>query len=114
LSGASGATSVEFKEAVLGMEVTPEVLPDGRITLTLHIRQNMPGRSVSRGGEALTIDKQEIKNQITVKDGETIVLRRIFNGLTGRQKTRCLGSAMFRYWDRYSNRAASSIKSANW
>lgn len=51
-SSASGATtSLEFKEAVLGMEVTPKVLPDGRITLTLHISQNMPGRSVS-GGES--------------------------------------------------------------
>lgn len=59
--------------------MTPKVLPDGRITLTLHISQNMPGRSVSRvGGEALTIDKQEIKTQITVKDGETIVLGGIF------------------------------------
>lgn len=84
-SGASGATSVEFREAVLGMEVTPKVLPDGRITLTLHISQNMPGRSVSRGaGEALTIDKQEIKTQITVKDGETIVLGGIFQRHNGR------------------------------
>lgn len=48
-SGASGATAIEFKEAVLGMEVTPKVLPDGRITLTLHISQNMPGRAISRG-----------------------------------------------------------------
>lgn len=83
-SGASGATSVEFREAVLGMEVTPRVLPDGRITLTLHISQNMPGRSVSRGaGEALTIDKQEIKTQITTKDGETIMLGGIFQRHTG-------------------------------
>ncbi len=78
-SGASGATAIEFKEAVLGMEVTPKVLPDGRITLTLHISQNMPGRAISRGaGEALTIDKQEIKTQITVKNGETLVLGGIF------------------------------------
>ncbi|MBF1994917.1 DNA uptake porin HofQ [Serratia symbiotica] len=91
-SGASGATSVEFKEAVLGMEVTPKVLPDGRITLTLHISQNMPGRSVSRGeGEALTIDKQEIKTQITVKDGETIVLGGIFQRLNGQAEDKVPG-----------------------
>ena len=70
-SGASGATSIEFKEAVLGMEVTPKILPNGRITLTLQISQNMPGRSISRAtGETLAIDKQEIKTQVTVKDGE--------------------------------------------
>ncbi|WON79003.1 DNA uptake porin HofQ [Serratia sp. UGAL515B_01] len=78
-SGASGATSVEFKEAVLGMEVTPKILPNGRITLTLQISQNMPGRSIKQGaGEALAIDKQEVKTQVTVKNGETIVLGGIF------------------------------------
>ncbi|MGN7975122.1 DNA uptake porin HofQ [Serratia sp. 22264] len=78
-SGSSGATSMEFKEAVLGMEVTPKILPNGRITLTLQISQNMPGRSISRAdGEALAIDKQEIKTQVTVKDGETIVLGGVF------------------------------------
>ncbi|MBH2917900.1 DNA uptake porin HofQ [Serratia marcescens] len=84
-SGASGATAIEFKEAVLGMEVTPKVLPDGRITLTLHISQNMPGRAISRGaGEALTIDKQAIKTQITVKNGETLVLGGIFQRHSGK------------------------------
>ncbi|WP_237159127.1 DNA uptake porin HofQ [Serratia marcescens] len=84
-SGASGATAIEFKEAVLGMEVTPKVLPDGRITLTLHISQNMPGRAISRGaGEALTIDKQEIKTQITVKNGETLVLGGIIQRHSGK------------------------------
>ena len=77
--GSSGATSIEFKDAVLGMEVTPKILPNGRITLTLQISQNMPGRSIKQGeGEALAIDKQEIKTQVTVKDGETIVLGGIF------------------------------------
>lgn len=78
-SGSSGATSMEFKEAVLGMEVTPKVLPNGRITLTLQISQNMPGRSISRAaGETLAIDKQEIKTQVTLKDGETVVLGGVF------------------------------------
>ena len=78
-NGTSGVTSVEFKEAVLGMEVTPKILPNGRITLTLQISQNTPGRSIKQGaGEALAIDKQEIKTQVTVKNGETIVLGGIF------------------------------------
>lgn len=78
-SGASGSTSVEFKEAVLGMEVTPKILRDGRIELALQISQNMPGRSIKQAeGEALAIDKQEIKTQVTVRDGETLVLGGIF------------------------------------
>lgn len=78
-SGASGSTSIEFKEAVLGMEVTPKILRNGKITLALQISQNMPGRTIKQmEGEALAIDKQEIKTQITVKDGETVVLGGIF------------------------------------
>jgi len=78
-SGASGSTSIEFKEAVLGMEVTPKIQRNGSITLALQISQNMPGRTIKQAeGEALAIDKQEIKTQVTVKDGETIVLGGIF------------------------------------
>ncbi|MEE3644207.1 DNA uptake porin HofQ [Brenneria sp. HEZEL_4_2_4] len=79
-SGASGSTSIEFKEAVLGMEVTPSILRAGRITLNLKISQNMPGQVIKQGenGDALAIDKQEIQTQVTVADGETIVLGGIF------------------------------------
>jgi len=78
-SGGRGRTSIEFKEAVLGMEVTPKIQRNGNITLTLHISQNMPGKTVKQSeGEALAIDKQEIKTQVTVKDGETVVLGGIF------------------------------------
>lgn len=77
--GKKGISTVEFKEAVLGMEVTPKILRNGKITLDLKISQNMPGMAMKRGdSETLLIDKQEIKTQITVNDGETIVLGGIF------------------------------------
>ncbi|MCB5310708.1 DNA uptake porin HofQ [Yersinia massiliensis] len=77
--GEKGASSIEFKEAVLGMEVTPKILRNDKITLNLKISQNMPGMKIKRGdSEALLIDKQEIKTQITVSNGETIVLGGIF------------------------------------
>ncbi|HCD1253480.1 TPA: DNA uptake porin HofQ [Citrobacter amalonaticus] len=79
-SGESGATSVEFKEAVLGMEVTPTVLPKGRIRLKLRISQNMPGQMLQQAdGEVLAIDKQEIETQVEVKSGETLALGGIFS-----------------------------------
>lgn len=78
-SGESGATSVEFKEAVLGMEVTPTVLGEGRVRLKLHISQNMPGQVLQQAeGETLAIDKQEIETQVQVKSGETLALGGIF------------------------------------
>ncbi|WP_075182562.1 DNA uptake porin HofQ [Pantoea sp. 1.19] len=78
-SGNSGATAIEFKEAVLGMAVTPVVQAGDRILLKLHISQNIPGRSL-RGEERelLTIDKQEIDTQVVVRNGETLALGGIF------------------------------------
>ncbi len=78
-SGESSATSIEFKEAVLGMEVTPTIQPYGRIKMKLRISQNMPGQILKQSdGEVLAIDKQEIETQVEIKDGETIALGGIF------------------------------------
>jgi len=81
--GNNGATSIEFKEAVLGMEVTPTLRANGKITLSLQISQNTPGKALKRSnGEVLAIDKQEITTQITLRDGETLVLGGIFQQQT--------------------------------
>ncbi|AYA42534.1 transporter [Xenorhabdus nematophila] len=72
-------TTIQFKEAVLGMEVTPHILREGKIRLALKISQNAPGFPVSQGGnENLAIDKQEIMTQVTVRNGETLILGGIF------------------------------------
>nr|WP_258167243.1 DNA uptake porin HofQ [Scandinavium goeteborgense] len=79
-SGESGATSVEFKEAVLGMEVTPTVLQNNRVRLKLKITEDMPGQVLQQAeGEILAIDKQEIETQVEVKSGETLALGGIFS-----------------------------------
>lgn len=94
-SGESGATSVEFKEAVLGMEVTPTVLQKGRIRLKLHISQNVPGQVLQQAdGEVLAIDKQEIETQVEVKSGETLALGGIFTRKINRVRIayRCLAT----------------------
>lgn len=104
-SGESGATSVEFKEAVLGMEVTPVVLPGGRVRLKLHISENMPGQVLQQAdGETLAIDKQEIETQVEVKSGETLALGGIFSqkNKTGSDSVPGLGNipwlgALFRH-----------------
>lgn len=104
-SGSNGASTMEFKEAVLGMEVTPTVQPNGRIMLKLRISQNVPGRNLHGGEiEVLTIDKQEIETQISLKDGQTLALGGIFQqeNSSGRDKVPLLGDipllgALFRH-----------------
>lgn len=75
----SGATSVEFKKAVLSMKVTPHITPDNRVILDLVVTQDTRGETVSTPtGPAVAIDTQEISTQVLVENGETIVLGGIF------------------------------------
>ena len=75
----SGATSVEFKKAVLSLKVTPHITPDNRIILDLTVTQDTRGETVTTPtGPAVAIDTQEIKTQVLVENGETIVLGGIF------------------------------------
>lgn len=93
-SGNSGKTTMEFKEAMLAMEVTPIVQANGRILLKLHISQNVPGKNMRSGeNEVLTIDKQEIDTQVMLQDGQTLALGGIFqqHRATGRAKVPVLG-----------------------
>jgi len=72
----SGATSVEFKEAVLKLEVTPQITPDNRIILDLFISQNNVAAEVFGGVPALDIT--DIETKALVGDGQTLVLGGIF------------------------------------
>lgn len=86
-NGKNEASSVAFKEAVLGMEVTPTIGHHGTVRLQLHISQNMPGRAIQHAeGEVLAIDKQEIETQVEVKDGETLALGGIFQQQNNRTR----------------------------
>lgn len=79
----SGATSVEFKKAVLSLKVTPHITPDNRIILDLVVTQDTRGETVSTStGDAVSIDTQEISTQVLVENGETIVLGGIFQQTT--------------------------------
>ncbi|WP_369742872.1 type IV pilus secretin PilQ [Pseudidiomarina sp. PP-1MA] len=78
-SASSGATSVQFKKAVLGLRVTPQITPDNRVILDLVITQNTRGETVTTPtGPAVSIDTQEIGTQVLVENGETIVLGGIY------------------------------------
>ena len=84
----SGATSVEFKKAVLSLRATPQITPDNRIILDLVVTQDTQGQTVSTStGPAVAIDTQEISTQVLVENGETIVLGGIFQQTTNNNKS---------------------------
>jgi len=75
-SAASGATSVQFKKAVLSLKVTPQITPDNRIILSLDVKDDNVGTVVvaSGGINVPSIDTREISTQVLVNDGQTVVL----------------------------------------
>jgi len=79
-AAASGATAVQFKEAVLSLDVTPNITPDNRILLDLLITQDSVGDLVptGQGGLIPAIDTTELTTQVLVGNGETVVLGGVF------------------------------------
>ena len=77
---ASGATTTQFKEAVLKLDVTPNITPDDRILLELVVNQDSVGELVpsANGGVVPSIDTTELTTQVLVGNGETVVLGGVF------------------------------------
>jgi type IV pilus assembly protein PilQ len=74
-ASSSGATSVSFKEAVLSLEVTPQITPDDRIILDVRVNKDSVGQ-VFAG--VPSIDTREVTTQVLVDNGETLVLGGIY------------------------------------
>lgn len=76
----SGASSVQFKEAVLELRVTPLITPDNRVQLDLTVKQDTVGEifETGRGGSVPSIDTRELGTSVLVNNGETVVLGGIF------------------------------------
>jgi type IV pilus assembly protein PilQ len=74
-AASSGATAVQFKEAVLALNVTPQITPDDRIIMDLQVNQDTVGQ-VFNG--VPSINTNEITTQVLVDNGQTLVLGGIF------------------------------------
>jgi type IV pilus assembly protein PilQ len=75
-SASSGATTTQFKKAVLSLKVTPQITPDDRVILDLQVNKDSVGQLVpsATGGFVPSIDTRSISTQVLVNDGQTVVL----------------------------------------
>jgi type IV pilus assembly protein PilQ len=75
-SASSGATTIQFKKAVLALKATPQITPDNRIILDLNVKKDSVGSIVvtSGGVNVPAIDTRTITTQVLVNDGQTVVL----------------------------------------
>jgi type IV pilus assembly protein PilQ len=72
----SGGTAVAFKKAVLGLKVTPQILPGSHVLLALKINQDRPAARMVQGVPA--ISTRQIVTNVQVKSGQTVVLGGIY------------------------------------
>ena len=84
-ASSSGASTVSFAEAVLGLDVTPQITPDDRIIMELQVSQDTVG-AVFNG--VPSINTNNIQTQVLVNNGDTIVLGGIFTTQTTRSVTK--------------------------
>lgn len=84
-ASSSGATSVSFKEAVLSLEVTPQITPDDKIIMDLVVNQDSRGE-VTAG--IPSINTNAVTTQVLVGNGETVVLGGIFQSEVATQTTK--------------------------
>ena len=86
-SASSGATTTQFKKAVLSLTVTPQITPDNNIIMDLIVSRDNVGELVASatGGFVPSIDTRSVETQVLVRDGQTVVLGGIYE--TERRET---------------------------
>lgn len=104
----SGATSISFRKAVLKLEVTPQITPEGNIILTLDVNKDSRGVNTSAGP---AINTKHVQTEVLVENGGTVVIGGIFELTESNDESRIpvLGEvpvvgALFRKRDRVSNK----------
>jgi type IV pilus assembly protein PilQ len=75
-ASASGATSTSFKEAVLLLEVTPQITPDNNIIMDLSVSKDALSDIVNG---VPTIDVTRLETKVLVSNGQTVVLGGVFS-----------------------------------
>jgi type IV pilus assembly protein PilQ len=75
LAGANGAVSIAFRKANLRLEVTPQITPDGSITMNLQVHKDSVGQSTPAG---FAIDTKHVSTQVRVEDGGTVMIGGIY------------------------------------
>jgi len=77
LSVGDQGTQVEFRDAVLLTEVTPQITPNGNVIMSIKVTKDEPDFSRTVQGNPL-INKREVETQVVVGNGETVVLGGVY------------------------------------
>ncbi len=76
---ASGGITIQFKPAILSLEVTPQITPDDKVIMELEIKKDSVGQIFAG---IPSIDTKTVKTSVLVDNGDTAVLGGIFETVT--------------------------------
>lgn len=77
-SSASGGTTTLFVQALLCLEVTPQITPNNKLRLALTVTQNQVDKEPVAKNQQPPINTRQLKTNILVSNGSTIVLGGIY------------------------------------
>ena len=72
-----GPGQIQFRKAVLRLEVTPQITPEGSVFLDVKVNKDTPSATVSGSG-GVAIDTKNVVTQVLVENGGTVVLGGIY------------------------------------
>lgn len=76
----SGTATVQFKDAVLELKVTPTITADNRVYLKINVKKDALAAfiTVPGSGQVPQIDTRELNTSVLVDNGQTVVLGGIY------------------------------------
>ncbi|WP_151744996.1 type IV pilus secretin PilQ family protein [Acinetobacter calcoaceticus] len=85
-SGAGSTATTSFKDALLSLDVTPSITPDGKIQMKLDISKDSVAGEAPNG--ELILNKNNINTNVLVNNGETVILGGVFEQTTTNSQTK--------------------------
>ncbi|HLX29360.1 MAG TPA: type IV pilus secretin PilQ family protein [Casimicrobiaceae bacterium] len=79
-ASANTGTNIQFKDALLKLEVTPQITPDNRVIMSVDIHKDSVGQQIPQatGGFQPAIDTKTVTTQVAVNNGDTAVIGGIY------------------------------------
>jgi type IV pilus assembly protein PilQ len=71
----SGATAIEFVDATLKLEVTPQITPEGNVILDVAVNKDSLGAATAG---VFSVNTKSVRTQVLVENGGTVVIGGIF------------------------------------
>lgn len=87
VASSSGATTINYKDAVLSLETTPVITPDDKVRMKLKVTKDSPNTKIATS-YGIAIDKKEVTTEVLVENGGTLVIGGIFTQEVNHKSTR--------------------------